>query len=76
MNCPRCQTVNPAQAIFCLNCGFKFQFDAPPVDPQQTNLKYGLAMTSLIATLLNRYFQYYCSDHLTSSLLSKLRHSG
>lgn len=53
MNCPRCQTVNPYQAIFCLNCGFKFQFEQTPADSQQSNLRQGLAVASLVIGALS-----------------------
>lgn len=48
MNCPGCQTTNPREAVFCLNCGFRFQFEQMPVAPPQPELRQGLALASLV----------------------------
>lgn len=49
MNCPRCQTPNPPEALFCLSCGLRFHTEQKYSDPPpQSNLRNGLALTSLI----------------------------
>jgi hypothetical protein len=48
MICPRCQTINPHHAAFCLDCGFKLELlkDSPALAP--TVASKGLATASLV----------------------------
>ena len=52
MNCQRCGDTNPDNAVFCLNCGFRFEKGADNAVPS-SGLKKGMAVAALVIGILN-----------------------
>jgi len=52
MICQRCGDTNPDNAVFCLNCGFRFEKVADNSVPA-SGLKKGMAVTALVIGILN-----------------------
>ena len=75
MNCPHCQTGNPAEASFCMKCGASLANSCPhcrtelPVEAQFC-FKCGLQLTKTKAVPAQPHYQQYIPAELLAKLES------